>query len=299
MTRQNLKTFFEKGSVLKDGAMGTEILHRGIETPIPLWSAYALLEHPEVVQQIHLDYIKAGARIITTNTFRTTARMLQRAGYPTGKAREITLLACDLARNAIKQAGLEEKVLIGGSVAPLEDCYSPELTPPDAELQSEHAQYVKDLTDGGVDFIFIETMITIRETLAACKAAKENDIPIAVCFCCDDKGLLLGGESIADAVHAVTPYEPLFLGINCMQPGAILKSLPYLKKSTQLPICVYAQGDGKPEENLGWQFQNDTEESMYFNFAKNALEQHVNIIGGCCGTTPSDIKKVHELLGNK
>src|SRR3990167_5025855 len=117
----NLHNFFKKdGGVLLAGACGTEIQRRGVPTPLPLWSVHALLDNPEVVKQIHLDYLRAGAEVITTNTFRTTARALAKAGIGE-RARELTRLASRLAREAVSEAHADRTVLVGGSIAPLED----------------------------------------------------------------------------------------------------------------------------------------------------------------------------------
>ena len=115
-------------TIIMDGAMGTEILNRGFPTTLPLWSAEALLEHPEIVQRIHEDYIQAGAEIIITNTFRTTRRAFTARGIA-DKATEMTLLACNIAQKAVENTQPDREVYIAGSVAPLEDCYSPQLTP--------------------------------------------------------------------------------------------------------------------------------------------------------------------------
>ncbi|MBI4080142.1 MAG: homocysteine S-methyltransferase family protein [Candidatus Levybacteria bacterium] len=287
----------KKEIILKDGAMGTEILRRGTETPIPLWSAYALLIKPELVKEIHKDYIKAGAEIITTDTFSTTARMLTRAEYPAEKAREITLLACSLAKEAVQESG--KSVLIAGSVAPLEDCYSPELTPPESELRKEHASYAKDLVDGGVDFILIETMITIRETLAACVAAKKLNIPLAVSFCCTADGKLLGGEDLLDAVQAVTPYSPMFVGINCMSYQAVTSVVSKYRKKISLPFCAYAQGVGSPDDTQGWKFDENENIQQYIDAAKGWAEKGVQIIGSCCGSTPEYTRILSQKLLQK
>ena len=110
-----------------DGAMGTELDRRGVDTGLPLWSAGALLGSPGTVRQIHDDYIDAGADIITGDTFRTTRRTFLRAGLPDRSA-ELTSLAVRLARESIA-AHPEAGVLLAGSMAPLEDCYRPDRSP--------------------------------------------------------------------------------------------------------------------------------------------------------------------------
>ena len=210
-THKSLQNCLEQGEVLiMDGGMGTEILHRGVPTTLPLWSANALLTNPETVQRIHEDYIKAGAHIIITDTFCTTRRAFAKQGIA-DKARDAAMLACQLARQAIAQVQPEHEVYIAGSMAPLEDCYSPELTPSHQELLEEHALYAQDLKAGGVDFILIETMITLRETLAAVQAAIQVAMPFAVSFCTNEHGALLGGESLPDVVKKLNSIVLCFL----------------------------------------------------------------------------------------
>lgn len=289
------KRLSKKEIVLIDGAMGTEILNRGVSTTLPLWSAEALLTHPQTVQQIYEDYIKAGAEIIITNTFATTKRMFAKKGIGE-KARKATILACQLAQKARESVRAPHEVYIAGSVAPLEDCYSPELTPSQKELEEEHDENVRNMKDGGVDFILAETMITLKETLAILKAVKKYDLQVAVSFCVNDKYELLGGESLKDVIPVIEKYNPLFIGINCISIKIATKTIPYLHKITNFPIAVYAQGDGAPENDQGWKFNHKELKTSYLIATKKWLKDGVQLIGGCCGTTPEYIIELKKLI---
>ncbi len=293
-TYHSLQNHLEQGElIIMDGGMGTEILHRGVPTTLPLWSAEALLTNPETVQRIHEDYIRAGAQIIITDTFCATRRAFAKQGIA-DKAREASILACQLARQAIAHVKPEHEVYIAGSMAPLEDCYSPELTPSNQELLEEHAIYAQDLKAGGVDFLLLETMITLRETLAAIQAARKVAMPFAVSFCTDKQGALLGGETLQDVVKEVAQYDPLFLGINCVSPSTATKALRILKSVTHKPLSVYAQGAGAPDDAQGWQFTDENTLDNYVIFAKRWRDEGAQIIGGCCGTNPTYIERLHE-----
>lgn len=282
----DLKKRLARGdTVLMDGAMGSEILNRGVSTDLPLWSARALIEKPDVVRGIHEDYIKAGAEIIITDTFSTTDRILGRGGAEQS-GRELTMLAARLARQARDNVKADHPVYIAGSVAPLEDCYSPELTPPDSELEKEHRAMARDLADGGVDFILAETMITARETLAALRAAKASGLPVAVSFCCNERGELLGGEALSEVIPQIEKFEPLFIGVNCVSADIATKTLRDLRKLTGLPLSVYAQGDGGPDDKEGWHLGKGHKVQGYIQVAGEWLNDGAQIIGGCCGTTP-------------
>lgn len=287
-----IKRLQNKELLLLDGAMGTEILNRGVSTSLPLWSAEALLTYPEVVRGIHEDYIKAGADIITTNTFSTTKRNFSKKKIG-DKAYDMTLLACHLARDAKKIAKKNKKIYIAGSVAPLEDCYSPQLTPPQKDIEREHDAFVKILRDGEVDFILIETMITLRETLAAIQAAEKYNLSFGVCFCCNDNLELLSGEPLKKVIQNIEKHNPLFIGVNCVSIPIATKTVKYLHKISNLPVCVYAQGNGAPEKTQGWQFHTKENDESYITAAGEWIDDGAQIVGGCCGTTPRDIKKIY------
>lgn len=291
---QQFKKVLKEGKAfVLDGAMGTEISSRGTKTTLPLWSAQVILDNPNLVKEIHRDYIKNGASIIVTNTFRTTKRTFRKVGLE-DKARGVTILACKLAKEAVELE--DENVLIAGSMAPLEDCYSPELVPLEKELKKEHLEYAQNLKKGGVDFLFLETMISLREINAGLEAAKKVMLPVAVSLCCNDKGELLSGESLEEAVELVSKYDPLFIALNCMNIKTITKLMKKLKKLTNLPIGAYGQGDGEPDDDEGWRFTGDKGVKIYLNEAKNWLKDGVQVIGGCCGTNPEYIKRLSTLI---
>jgi len=279
-----------KEKIVFNGAMGTEISSRGIKTTLPLWSASVLLENPEVVKQIHLDYINSGAEIIVTNTFRTQRRTFEKVGIG-DKSRDATILAVKLADDARNESGKED-VLIAGSVTTLEDCYRPDLIPSDKELEEEHLEHAQNLRDGGVDYLLIETVNTIKETLAAVRAAKKAELPFAVTFVGNEKGQLLSGEDLGKAIKEVEKYNPLYIGLNCMTIDSIAKSLPFHINTVSVPISLAAQGDGVPDDIEGWRFEGKNPEDQYLNQAKNWAKNGVQIIGGCCGTNPNYIKRI-------
>lgn len=278
----------KKSPLILDGAMGTELQRRGVETGLPLWSANALMNRRDIVQQIHGDYITAGADIITTNTFRTTRRVLVRANLP-DRSEQYTAAAVDIARRA-RESSTAPAVLIAGSIAPLEDCYRPDLVPPDDQLRSEHAELAERLAKADVDFILLETMNTIREAYAACEAAVATGKETVVSFICNRAGNLYGGESLADAIRMITPLHPVAFSINCVSPRFLMTALHIARATTPLPLAVYANIGIPENERRGWEFTQDIDPEEYTTFASDWLHSGVSIIGGCCGTTPAYIQ---------
>jgi S-methylmethionine-dependent homocysteine/selenocysteine methylase len=295
--------------LLLDGATGTELQRRGVDTSLPLWSARALLEAPDVLQAIHADYIAAGADIITTNTFRTHRRTLTRAGLGE-RAHELTQLAVQIAREAVRQA--ERDVVVAGSISPLEDCYAPQLVPPDGELWIEHAEMARDLAQAGCDLLLIETMNTIREAVIAARCAAATGLPVCVSFVAGLNGLppdqlseidfdedwarvtLLSGESITEAVLAVQRLQPAVLLINCVPLAHIDRAFAELRAAHHGPIGLYANV-GHADAQVGWILTDDVQPAAYAQQARQWLRQGAAIAGGCCGTTPDHIKVLKEI----
>ncbi len=281
--------------LLLDGATGTELTRRGVATPLPLWSAGALLDHPDVVREIHADYVAAGADIIVANTFRSNVRTLRDAGlYEKGE--ELNRIAVELAREAAKKVatGRDHPVWIAASVAPVEDCYCPELVPDERTLVNEHGRMTDWLAAAGADLIWIETMNTVREAKAAAHAASEAGLPLVVSFVVKQDGDLLSGEPIEEAIGAVEPFEPLALGINCIPPDGVTRNLPRLRAATPRPLLAYAHL-GNPEPITGWSSSQDVSPEAYATEAARWIELGARIVGGCCGTTPAHIAALRRL----
>jgi S-methylmethionine-dependent homocysteine/selenocysteine methylase len=279
------------GIRLLDGAMGTELQRRGVDVSLPLWSARALQSAPEIVLQIHRDYIDAGADIITTNTFRTTSRTFRRAGE-CDRSAELTRTASSLARQAASETH-DRWVCVAGSMAPLEDCYRPDLVPPDSQVSAEHAIHAHRLAECGVDLLLLETMGTAREAIAASRAAAATGLEFIVSFLCSPDGTLYGGESLADTAQTVAALGATALSLNCISPRLLQPSLSALMNTTSLPVAVYANVGRAGGERGGFMEQDVTPEE-YEGFARAWMDQGVAIVGGCCGTTPAYIELMRD-----
>ncbi len=281
--------------LILSGAMGTELERRGVYIGLPLWSANVLLNDPEIVLRIHLDYIDAGADVIVTNTFRTNRRVFQRAELPDRSA-ELTRTAVRLALDA-RSRRPGRPILIAGSMAPVEDCYAPELVPSTKALAAEHTEMAERLAEEGVDFILIETMTTIREAATACEAALKTGKDVVVSFTCRKNGTLYGGELLSDAVKAVAALNPAVISLNCISPRYLTPLIQQLKASLHhhdIPFAVYGN-IGDPDTRNGI-FIKDIDEEGYARYAREWHALGASIIGGCCGTTPDYIKLLRSSL---
>ena len=277
-----------EGPLVLDGATGTELERRGGDWALPLWSARALLERPDLVVAIHADYVAAGADIIVANTFRTNPRTLQGAG----RAADGPKLAAAAVEHA-RRAAAGHDVFVAASVAPVEDCYCPERVPADDVLRAEHAQLATWLAAAAPDFVCIETMNTAREAGIAAEAIRAQGLPFSVSFVVDEGGNLLGGDTLEAGVVAVRPCDPLAIGLNCIPPRGLTGLLPRLRLATTKPLAAYAH-IGNQVPIRGWTFAEEMTPEQYADAAGDWLALGVSVIGGCCGTTPAHIHAVSE-----
>lgn len=278
--------------VLLDGAMGTLLHERGYHLPAPDWSAAMLEAQPDVITGIHKEYIDAGAQIITTATFRTTSRVYSKLKKP-GLAGELNRRAVQCAKEAI---GDQDDLIIAGSVAPLEDCYRPDLVP-DAKpiLREEHREQIQWLVDTGVDLLLFETMNSVGEAVICSELAHEIGFPYFTSLVCSKPGVLLSGEPVEDVAGAIESLEPLGLLINCTAPEVLNKTLEMMKRFTDLPVGGYANlGYSEPEE--GGNINEVMSPEDYVTEVKHWLSDDPIIVGGCCGSTPEHIQMLYNLL---
>ena len=246
-----------------------------------------------MVREIHEDYIRAGAEIITTNTFRTTSRALGKKGL-SERAKELTHLAVSLAKQARDQSA-DKPTWIAGSVAPLEDCYEPNLIPDPETAFKEHTELITWLVEAGVDLILIETMNTIQEAVSAARAAEMSRLPIFVGWTCTTDGRILSSENIQDGIRSVEPFNPSAFFVNCTPVRHVGPALQKMYDATKVPIGAYAN-IGKPEPVSGWEFTHESDPAAYANAASNWVRIGAKIVGGCCGTTPEHISTLKKQL---
>jgi S-methylmethionine-dependent homocysteine/selenocysteine methylase len=285
--RPTLRDRLASGRLLVlDGATGTELERRGVRAALPLWSSWGLLEAPDEVRSIHTDYLCAGADALTAATFRTHQRSLAAAGLET-LAATLCELAVRLAREASQQTGRVAWVL--GSAAPLEDCYHPERVPDDAALAREHARHARHLVRAGVDGILVETINSLREGVAATRAAREAGADALVSFVCDRSARLLSGEPLAEALDAVAAFAPLAVGVNCLPPAGVDACLPVLRAARQ-PFLVYA--------NLTDARVEATPEAFAAHALRCAAAGAV-CVGGCCGSGPAHLRALADRLASQ
>ena len=259
--------------IVLDGAMGTELGRRGVDTRGKLFSAEALLDPQgrRLIAKIHQEHVEAGAQVVTANTFRTNPR---KAG---AQWRELTEAAVKLAQDA--------GVLVAGSMAPVEDCYLPDLSPPEAF--EEHRQFAKALVEAGCDLLLVETVASAEEGLSAIMAAEDAGLPFWVSCMAMPDGTMRDGTSLASFARTVHHSKAAAMLINCTPSVGVDRALETLRES-ELPFGAYANmGDVDP--NSGWPPTPILSPGEYAARVRSWLDRGATIAGGCCGTTPAHI----------
>ncbi len=296
--------------IVLDGGIGTEVLRRGV-----YWRSHGLDQHPEVVLQVHLDYLAAGAEVLRTDTFQLSRRSylslfqgighLRRIGASglEEKAGRLIRKAVEVAREARRLAGREaDGVAVAGVVSPLEHCFRPDLTPPLDQCRDEYREIVQAFEQAGADFILFESMNRISEACVACEAARAAGLPVWVSFVVREEARLLSREPLSRAVAAVEAFGVDVVAVNCAPLDDIRTALEVLRKHRRGVIGAYAHIGryDPPSWKFGFYPRFTLTESVppaqYLEAAREWRNLGAQVIGGCCGTTPAHIRALREGL---
>lgn len=258
-----------------DGPMGTELIARGVALDGPAWSAIAIDRAPAVIAAIHRDYAAAGATVHTACTFRTKARQV-------GDRWE------DLTRRAvaIARASVPSSHLVAGSLAPLEDCYRPDLSPRHA--RPEHRAMAQALARAGVDRILVETFPHAGEAIVAVEEAVATGVVTWLAVTAGPRAELLTPSEARDVLRRARDAGAAALFINCVEAA---RTSPFVEAIADLgvPFGAYANAGGEGE---GDAWRPDGDLARYVAHASRWARAGATIIGGCCGTTPAHIAAI-------
>jgi 5-methyltetrahydrofolate--homocysteine methyltransferase len=294
MARISLKERISKGIFLLDGAMGTQLIARGIE--LGRCCDYLNIERPDTILEIHHSYIQAGSDAVLTNTFGADKIALDKHGLG-DKVREINAAGAKIARKA---AGEDKYVL--GDIGPSGDFLEPLGNLKPEELKDAFTEQAKALSAGGVDGFIIETQTSLDEAAIAVGAAKQasGELPVLVSFAFDKVGgdfRTMMGVDAKSVVSRMVSLDIDAVGFNCgtislEEYVELAKKFASAVKILNKKVLVFAEPNaGKPELVDGGAVYKVTPE----DFAAAAEKIHsagVNIIGGCCGTGPGHIAAV-------
>lgn len=263
-----------------DGAIGTELIARGLRFEPSQWSASAIGEAPDLLAEVHADYARAGATLHTANTFRAQPRAFGEGWQ------DVLRAAVRIARDAVPR---ECRIL--GSLAPIEDCYRPERSP--GELgRDAHREVARALAEAGCDVVLCETFAHEGEALVAAEEAVATGVPTWLSLTPGPFGALLSPEALGRIGRRVARTGIERLLVNCI---AASQAAPYVEAlaGAGLPFGVYANA-GDRDERLGWEHTDRRAAEAYADLARRWLDAGATVIGGCCGTTPLHIEVLSE-----
>lgn len=288
---------------LLDGGLGQELLRRSDRAPTPLWSADVMLKEPELVRDLHVDYIKSGASVLTLNTYSATPERLA-AHNALEHLQALYQSAMTVAKEAIDIANLGE-VSIAGCLPPLVASYRPDVSPP-YEVTLDTYRRVVELQSPVADLFLCETMASIAEARASATAALESGKPVwlALTVSDDHPDQLRSGEKLSEAITVLEPLGVEAILLNCSHPEAVHAAWSQLSEVRQR-IGAYANAfvsiDAlKPGGTVdGLQARKDLNPAEYAEHAITWAKNGATIVGGCCEIGPAHIKALHTRLSEE
>ncbi len=308
MTYQNLQEKLSSGSLLiLDGGIGTEVFRRGVR-----WRQHGIEDAPDVIRQIHIDYLNAGADVITSHTFNLTKRNfinffrdtehmveIGHGGLET-RAEELCHQAIVLAKEALETTGKQGQVPIAGSISPIQHLFRPDLAPSSELCYEHHKECVSVLKDCSVDFIFFEAMNNIFELKAALQAGKESNLPLWVSLIPNHHGNLLGGESLVEAAKLARNGGVDVVFLSAAPLEVITQNLPTITNrgitGAKAMIGKYNPPSWKPDFYPRFEQTDQSTPEAYADFARRWKDTGATIIGGGSGTTPEHIATLKSTL---
>jgi methionine synthase / methylenetetrahydrofolate reductase(NADPH) len=282
---------FEGNTVLCDGAMGTMLYARGVF--INRCYDELNLSQPELVREIHAEYLQAGAEVIETNTFGGNRFRLEMHGLQ-DKVREINLAGVKLARESVNQIREKQasEAFVAGAIGPLGVRLEPLGKVGLEEAREAFAEQIRALTEGGpgvgVDLLIVETMTSLAEAEQAILAAQAEapGVRVVVMMTVDEDGNCLDGSPAETAAVKLTEWGANAVGCNCSSgPATVLSVIERMRPVTTLPLAAMPNA-GIPRAVEGRTIYLTSPEYMA-SFTRKLVKAGASIVGGCCGTTPS------------
>lgn len=272
--------------LLLDGAIGTQLIERGIEQDSSLWTSLANSNSPKIVKSVYEDYIKAGADIITSNTFRTNP--LAAKSYGKAFTEKMIEAALEIAHKA---AGNKE-ILIAGSNPPAEDCYQAERKVNISVLEANHREHIELLWEFGSDFILNETQSHFDEIMIISEICSTMEIPFVVSLLIDEELRLLSGEKIEKVIPEILRFSPAAIGINCVHPETFRR---YHKENEINYNFGFYLNMGKSSHKVGV-ITGKLSPEDYLEEIEEYITDDLLFVGACCGSGPVHIKALRKHL---
>ena len=321
--KKTIQQCLNESILIIDGAMGTMIQRYGLSEKdfrserFRNWhkdvkgnNDLLSITQPKIIEAIHKEYLKAGADIIETNTFSSTS--IAQADYDMQAiAYELNVAAANCARNAIETFNSETKNIsekfIAGAIGPLNKTLSlsPDVNNPGFrtvtfdEVANAYYEQVRGLVDGGVDLLLIETIFDTLNAKAAIYAikkyfrdTKKEELPIMISGTITDaSGRTLSGQTLEAFYISVSHANPLSVGLNCALGAKEMR--PHIEELSEIASCYTSAYPNAGLPNSFGEYDEQPHETAHI-IEEWAKEGFVNIVGGCCGTTPDHIRHIAE-----
>ena len=301
----------ERGVIILDGALATELERRGADLRDELWSAKVLLENPALIRQIHADYLRAGADVITSASYQATFAGFARRGLAHGEAARLMRLSVELAREARDEFWAEVthregrvKPLVAASVGPYGaylaggEEYTGDYGLTLEELIDFHAPRLEALATSGADLLACETIPTLLEVEALVRVLEQfPHMPAWLSCSCGDEAHLWHGEPLAAVVELANACSQVVaVGVNCTSPHLVEPLLLSVAPITQKPLLAYPNR-GEVWDPVAMCWVGGSGVNDLSALAQVWHDAGARLIGGCCRTTPGDIAALAAAFG--
>jgi 5-methyltetrahydrofolate--homocysteine methyltransferase len=302
-----LRELLHRRVLVIDGAMGTMLQARDLTAAdfggpeLEGCNENLILTRPDVIRDVHAAYFSAGADVVETNTFGAIRHVLAEYGLQ-DKAREICRRGAELAREAAaRHATTARPLFVAGALGPGTKAITVTGGITFDEVAANYAEAASGLLEGGADLLLLETQqdtVNIKASLngvAEAFSRAGRSIPVILSVSIESMGTMLGGQDIAALADAVAHFDLLAVGMNCATgPDFMTDHLRTLASMTRAFTICYPNA-GLPDENGHY---NESPEALATKIGRFAGEGWVNLVGGCCGTTPEHIRLIAKTLAD-
>ncbi|HIZ56048.1 MAG TPA: homocysteine S-methyltransferase family protein [Firmicutes bacterium] len=270
---------------LLDGAIGTNLWEKSNDK-VPVWRYN--LENPDIVMELHREFIQAGSEIILTNTFGANAEAVARSPY---SVEEVMAAGVRLAKDAAK--GTQVKVAL--SIGPLSTLLEPYGDLTEEEACAIYQEQIGAGMEEKPDIIMLETFMDVNMMAVAVKVAQQYHLPVFCAMTFEKAGKTMMGQSVEDIMDVLMPLHIDAVGLNCsLGPDAALPVIREFHQKTDLPL-IFKPNAGKPVLAADGSTKTAYDENTFVSDVLPVAE-FVTYLGGCCGSSPVYIKRLHETL---
>lgn len=288
MTREEFQKLAESGVILLDGATGSNLRKAGM--PVGVSTELWVLEHPQVIQKLQLEYAEAGSQIIYAPTFSANRMSLAMHDFQG----DIRKLNADLV-NITKEA-VGGRAYVAGDMTTTGKMLEPAGDTSYQELMQVYQEQAKALYNAGVDLIVAETMLSVDETVVLLDAVQSVcDLPVMCTLTVEADGTALFGGNAVEAVETLQEMGAVAVGLNCsLGPDQLESVVASMKKVAQVPVIAKPNAGMPVMDEFGMAHYNMAPEQFAASM-KKLIAAGAGIIGGCCGTDPSYIRLLNEM----